>query len=571
MLIYNYQKEFLGIDEESLKALGFTDLSQLRSESADFADLFVKTPGFIHNFKHVHWIDFVTCAESNEESKVIIHANGKNFRSTLDIKTAYLVDNPTQKAYLVNLMNLRALTHSENEQVAGDVLEKPAPRASTQSSAIFNTPEFSGSFHDDKVIEKEEPQEETEVTHDPYELSITETLNELDSNPNVVEDIYENAPIDLGDDLLEIEKEEDNFRESDKLELEDENIHVVQEEETKSTPVPAQVLNVGSDYLYDPHLASDELGLPVDLIEEFIEDFISQANEFKDNLYASLNEADIDNVKILSHKLKGVAANLRIEDAFEVLTTINTSNDNDEIKINIDTFYIIIDKLSGKTFQKPENLEDAEEASLDNENDDLILSFKDDDEKDIEEEIQIQEPKEHKIEDSEVPQKIEMPELADDDFLTIELDTETLNESDTTTDLNKLEEFNKELEPDKESEAEIKLEELDIVQDNSQILYNKTSAANEIGIDSQNFNELFEDYTAESNNACSKINEAIEKNDPGSWKSSAIKLKGMSDNMRIHDFTSELESIIHTQDSNIAKVAIDTISAKLEQISKVKG
>ena len=126
------------------------------------------------------------------------------------------------------------------------------------------------------------------------------------------------------------------------------------------------------------------------------------------------------------------------------------------------------------------------------------------------------------------------------------------------------------MEPDKESEAEIKLEELDIVQDNSQILYNKTSAANEIGIDSQNFNELFEDYTAESNNACSKINEAIEKNDPGSWKSSAIKLKGMSDNMRIHDFTSELESIIHTQDSNIAKVAIDTISAKLEQISNIE-
>ena len=65
MLIYNYQKEFVGIDESDLKALGFSDLAQLRSESADFANFFVKTPGFVHNFKHVHWIDFVTCADGN--------------------------------------------------------------------------------------------------------------------------------------------------------------------------------------------------------------------------------------------------------------------------------------------------------------------------------------------------------------------------------------------------------------------------------------------------------------------------------------------------------------------------
>ena len=72
MLIYNYKKEFLGIDEADLEALGLNNLEELRSESADFADLFVKTPGHIHNFKHVHWIDYVT-NKDGAEAKVIIH------------------------------------------------------------------------------------------------------------------------------------------------------------------------------------------------------------------------------------------------------------------------------------------------------------------------------------------------------------------------------------------------------------------------------------------------------------------------------------------------------------------
>ncbi len=530
MLIYNYQKEFLGIDEGDLKALGFSNLSELRSESADFADLFVKTPGFVHNFKHVHWIDFVTCAEGSEDSKVIIHANGKNFRCTLDIKTAYLVDDPTKKAYLIHLVNLRALTHGENEKVAGDVLEKPTPKVSTGNSAIFNTPEFSANFNSDKkddsnVVEKEEPQEELEVMPDPYETTTTETLDELDSNPMVVKDIYEDSPIDLENDHLDIDETEEATELDEPKEVDSKKIEPTREEteETNKPVVLAQVLNVGPDYVYDPHLASDELGLPVDLIEEFIEDFINQAYEFKDDLYRSINEVDIDHVKILSHKLKGVAANLRIEDAFEVLTTINTSGDSDEIKTNIDTFYIIIEKLSGKAIQTTETQE--VEVEVENvkdtfsEDDDLVLSFKDD----FEEKIEIN------IDEAEAPREIEVPKLADDDEV-----------------------------------ADV-IEEITI--DSPEPQYNKTSVASEIGIDEENFNELFDDYIIEGDNACSEMNKAIEQDDSNSWKRTAIKLKGMSDNMRISDFTTELESIIHTQDSNIARQAVNAISTKLQQIS----
>ncbi|WP_373036461.1 Hpt domain-containing protein [Sulfurimonas sp.] len=581
MLIYNYQKEFVGIDESDLKTLGFSDLSQLRNESDDFADLFVKTPGFVHNFKHVHWIDFVTCAEGSDDSKVVIHANGKNFRCVLDIKTAYLVDNPTKKAYIINLSNLRTLTHSENEQIAGDILEKPAHIASAQSNVVFNTPEFTDEFNaeeeDKTIVQNQEPQESVEVTHDPYEISTTDTLDELGSNPQIIEDIYEDSPIDLYDEPLEV-------GETEAYESEDENIHIEPEEQPEEqivTPVAAQVLNTQRDYVYDPHLASDELGLPVDLIEEFIQDFINQAKDFKDDLYQSLLDGNMDNVKILSHKLKGVAANLRIEDAFEVLTNINTSSDTNEIKTNMDTFYLIIEKLSGKNIQEGEIAESQEEISMeteieeipedknDHDDDDLILSFKDDDEVNTQE----------KIEDIEVPQKIEMPELADDDFLnnditenyTPELELEEITLDNEIGDLNEIDIDFESTQDDTFLNDSIEIEELDTLEETatelSQSTFSKAMAASEIGIDSQSFDALFDDFIIEARNDCTKINEAVQQDDAQTWKETAVKLKSMSDNMRIHDFTKELESIINTQDADLVKESIDLISAKLEQIS----
>lgn len=523
MLIYNYQKEFVGIDESDLNALGFSNLSQLRSESADFADLFVKTPGFVHNFKHVHWIDFVACAEGSEDSKVIIHANENNFRCTLDIKTAYLVDDPSQKAYIINLVNLRALTLNENKQVAEDVLEKPAPEVTTQSAAIFNTLDF----EDDKHTKT--------ITPQSIEVSQTNTLDQLEENPKVVEDIYEDAPINLDDEPIEI----DNIQESVEELLE---IQEAQKEEPLP-PVYTQSLNVDNEYVYDPHLASNELGLPVDLIEEFIEDFISQANEFKDDLYNSLNDDNTDNVKIQSHKLKGVAANLRIEDAFEILSTINTSEDTDEIKTNIDMLYIIIEKLSKKAIQPvaPIEVEQSIEKEVSNENDDLILSFKDDIE-------------EIKIDDSEVPETIRMPELADDNFLTIdEIQDEKIEEMALDDDIENIaQKFEQE------------------VSQTSLSAYNKAEVAIEIGIDTESFEKLFNDFVIEGKNVCSEIESAIEQGDASSWKRTAVELKGMSDNMRIDDFKEELESIIHTQDANEAKDAINTINIKFDLISGVR-
>ena len=295
MLIYNYKKEFLGIDEKDLQLLGFQNLQGLQKEVNDFADLFVKTPGYIHNFKHVHWIDFITCAESNEEAKVIINVNNKNYKAIVQIETMFLLDNPTSEAYIVHINHLHELTAQESENISGDIIEREAPVAMSQTPTITTATT--------KVIEEEK---EEEVSVDMFD---TEFVTKVEN------------PIDLEEDLsVEIE-----------------------------TPVEQiEVENFNNGYIYDPTIASNELGLPLDLIEEFIQDFIAQAKEFKDNLYIAIESGDIDNLKTLSHKLKGVAANLRIEDALEALTIINTSSDINIIRKNLDTFYKIVAKLADK-------------------------------------------------------------------------------------------------------------------------------------------------------------------------------------------------------------------------------
>jgi len=591
MLIYNSQKEFIGMDETDLSLLGFSNLAQLRSESADFADLFVKTPGYIHNFKHVHWIDFIVCADSAETPKVIIHANEKNFRCNINITTAYLTDSPSSKAYLVNLQNLRELTKTESSNVSSDIKEKATPVAVHEEEVVpFNvsTPT--------PVTIPDEP----EIIEDTYEIPLEEPKEDINDHLDIIHDQYDDAPLDI---QIEDDKETDSDAPLE-IQIEDDFKLDIEEElsqEVLSTPSTDESFvtiedddEYNKEYVFDPHLASDELGLPIDLIEEFIEDFIAQAKDFKRGLYDSLNDGDISNVKILSHKLKGVAANLRIEDAFEVLTIINTSTDTDVLHKNLNYLYKIIAKLAGEELSKPVATPTLEIATPEEEDfieDDFVLDFKEiEDEPEtpiVEPKIQEQEEKDEEdlymdhelnIDDSEVPQSIEIPELADDDFISEEsveaieiaeeelnVDLETIDEEELSKELLEIDDLPDLLEIETETLLEDISEEEAIT-----INYDKLQVADEIGIDSDSFNELFQDYTSESKELSSTILDAINANDSQKWKYATLKLKGMSDNMRVHDFTNELELLLSTDDTDIALSTINKISSIISKISDIE-
>lgn len=537
MLIYNYQKEFLGIDEKDLKTLGFKDLAGLRAEVTDFADLFVKTPGYVHNFKHVHWIDFIACAESSEESKVIINVNNKNYKSTVQITTAYLVDEPSSKAYMIHLNNLRELSANESEHISGDITQRESPASVATPQPIFNTPELSDEFDTQDIEEELAPKEN--VTHDPYEaplevdLDVDDVANEvLEEDLSVEEDLNENLNID--DLSLDVDFEDDLLVTDDTEQIAE---SVTEAPETQTQTVTESFDN---GYIYNPQLASDELGLPLDLIEEFIQDFIAQAKEFKENLYKAVNEADLDNLKVLSHKLKGVAANLRIEDALETLTIINTTADFNVIEENLNIFYKIIAKLAGEevVIQKEVAIQEevqvevptpTETIEIEDDEDDLYADLVDISEEEItplEEklEIAIEEPEE------ELEQKLEIAIEEPEEELTIELEQPEVQEPTVT--------------------------------------YSKETVANEIGIDNESFNELFDDYIEEAGQLTQTIQNALDTQDLQTCKNSALKLKGMSDNMRLTSFSTDLENIIHSNEIGDIQNSLNTITSAIAELSK---
>ena len=617
MLIYNFQKEFIGIDAADLEVFGFTNLSELKAESSDFADMFVRTPGYIHNFKHVHWIDFVTCADPSEQSKVIIEVNSKTYKAVLDIETVYLSDNPTSKAYLIYLNNLRGLTLQENGEFSEDIARKKPPKIEPTVGHAFNlsqeeeaeieeVPELEGFKPFKNLQETPEVQEEIpEIQEENLEIQEHAPIAPLDisfDDNDIDESIFdksEEEPIAV--ETPTVEAEENFSVDSFDLDLDD---LVSEEDETlqeKTHPVEVEE-DDGFDYSYnyDPQVASDELGLPIDLIEEFIQDFIAQAKEFKDELYSSLDEGDIDNVKILSHKLKGVAANLRIEDAFNTLSIINTSSDITEVGKYLNIFYKIIAKLSGEEIQVAQpaptqavEVEPTEDDDIFGNN--LLLDVKEEEpEVEVKEEVSSSQEDDEDdlyldfdvgIKDSEVPQKIEIPELADDDFLnddageTVDIDdllsveqkTEEVDE--IAIDFDELEEVNLEdstieemsTSSFSEDDTDTDLNELEEVLD---IEYSKELIANEIGLDQESFDEIFEDYIQDSQSCANTIRKAVIEGDLTKCKKEALKLKGMSDNMRVHAFKEELGSLTSLTDEDVLLKAVTKIDAVIAQISK---
>jgi hypothetical protein len=478
MLIYSSEKEFIGIDEEYLKIFGFSDLETLQKEKEDFADFFVKQPGHVHNFKHVHWIDFIDCAESVEESKVMISIHNKSFAANISITTLYLTQSPSSKSYMIRLNNLRQLSGDTGDLVLLDVvkeepkirIEKPVP----VKKEVYAQPKVASILLDDLDDEKEvAPIETVEPDYDiPLEIDM-----------DIKEDI---APVS-------------------------EEVHLPQD-----------------DYVFDPKLASDELGLPIDLIEEFIEDFIGQAKEFKSELYSSLRTGDLENVAILSHKLKGVAGNLRVENAYDKLCIINDSKDTNLVKTNLDHFYHIVAQLAGEEVKIVTPVAKVAPIS-----------------------------QEIPIESEEIVAPIEI-DLDDDDFI-----LEFKDEDDAT----ELIPLDIEIEEEKvEIEEKIELEEevsREVVVD-----YSKTVAASEIGLDMETFDELLDDYTQSAFDLLKDMQDSLAVDDMEKCRKKALLLKNMSDSMYIKDLTSDLLCVTKMSDKNSMTIAIENMNAIVKQISK---
>ncbi|MDD5051900.1 MAG: hypothetical protein PHO27_04095 [Sulfuricurvum sp.] len=539
MLFYNHKQEFIGIDEEGLKLLNYTSLEELLGVCTDVADLFAKEPGYIHNFKSFGWIDFLLHADSDATS-AIVHGNGRTFSCTLHVQKLFLCEEPASNGYMIEMLHVLSIN---GDDIKPHVITPKAPQSI--KPAVASTP----------AEVKHEPQSSlpnyTHIT--PTKLSEPGTLdipsfeeNELGHIHESAEDLYAKLALPLNDEELEFKIEPEvtppatpvipaAAKASDRPMLGDTTYSNAEKGFINS-------LKTDKSYRFDPNVAASELGLPVDLIEEFIGDFIQQSYEFKQDLFGAVLKGDFNNLKILSHKLKGVAANLRIEDAFESLSIINTSNDPVEVEANLKYFYTIISKLEGKEEEEPadeinpftlkEDLAPLKEVSPVNVPNDDIYDFglKQTDH----ETLLVQE------------KDIKTPDIAQE--------TEDENDLYTMVTSDAIEES-----PiDEPTFLEHPTDDV--------LHYDKKSVAGTLGIDHDFFEELINDFKHDALLVSGKIANAIEAFDTHSWKQTASEFIGISDNLRLNEISEEFTILSSTNDAQEAHKASKRLNSLLNQL-----
>jgi HPt (histidine-containing phosphotransfer) domain-containing protein len=74
--------------------------------------------------------------------------------------------------------------------------------------------------------------------------------------------------------------------------------------------------------------AANDLSLPVELIEEFVHDFIVQAHEETEKMLLAYKEGDLKTIQQIGHMLKGASSNLRINALSDTLYEIQFCEDS---------------------------------------------------------------------------------------------------------------------------------------------------------------------------------------------------------------------------------------------------
>jgi len=85
--------------------------------------------------------------------------------------------------------------------------------------------------------------------------------------------------------------------------------------------------------------AANDLSLPVELIEEFVHDFIQQALIETENMLKAYEEGDLDAIQKIGHLLKGASSNLRINPLSDTLYQIQFCEDSNNLEALIKDYW----------------------------------------------------------------------------------------------------------------------------------------------------------------------------------------------------------------------------------------
>ncbi|MBD3807809.1 MAG: Hpt domain-containing protein, partial [Epsilonproteobacteria bacterium] len=85
--------------------------------------------------------------------------------------------------------------------------------------------------------------------------------------------------------------------------------------------------------------SAKELSLPIDIVKEFIKDFIEQCHADTDKIIHKYEECDIEKIKKLAHTLKGISSNLYIMPLADTLLELQNNDDLTQVKPLVEKYW----------------------------------------------------------------------------------------------------------------------------------------------------------------------------------------------------------------------------------------
>ena len=187
----------------------------------------------------------------------------------------------------------------------------------------------------EETISPVETVNEPEVTADLFEISLDtidlteETISPVETvnEPEVTADVFDIAvdTIDLTEEVKVAVEPEPEPEPEPELIVED----ISTEDELPPGSFGIVDLSDVKPIHFDFQMesAANDLSLPVELIEEFVNDFLVQAREETDKMLEAHKQGDLDTVQQIGHLLKGTASNLRINPLADTLYEIQFCED----------------------------------------------------------------------------------------------------------------------------------------------------------------------------------------------------------------------------------------------------
>ena len=175
---------------------------------------------------------------------------------------------------------------------------------------------------------EEEPQPQQKSQDDAITLDLDALTTPLVEEEKVEEKAPQSDAFDLGLDL----SEETNTPVTPAVE--EVEAEVIEEEAPASEGFGTINLDDVKPIHFDFQIeeAANDLSLPTELIEEFVQDFIEQGHEETQKMLKAYEAGDLETIQKIGHLLKGTSSNLRITPLADTLYEIQFCEDSSQLE-----------------------------------------------------------------------------------------------------------------------------------------------------------------------------------------------------------------------------------------------